>query len=408
MTLGGSTHYTQALAELVITTGVNLSEGQDVVVLAYDIEHAPLARAVADAAYRAGAHYVSVLYWDQTVKRSRLLHAVADSLSYTPRWWDAHLEEARDKHSAYVVLWGDPDLELLAAIDPARSGQDTMPITGPLHALCGSGEISWTIVPAPSRGAARRILGSDDVEALWAVLAPILRLDAPDPVAAWRDHVARLHARAAALRAHGFDAVRFHGAGTDLTVGLMRGANWLSGSIETNWGREIVVNMPTEEVFTTPDRNRVEGVAVATRRFQLIGGINVDGLRVRFEGGRVVEVNADSGAEAARATLATDQGASRLGEVALVDESSPVGRSGLVFNDILLDENAACHIAFGNAYPFTVPDLPEAPEDRLARGFNISDVHQDVMIGGPEISVDGLDTAGNATPILRDNVWLLE
>lgn len=387
---------------------MNLSKGQDVVVLAYDIEHAPLARAVAEAAYRAGARYVTVFYWDQTVKRSRLLHAAEDSLSYTPRWWDAHLEEARDKHSAYVLLWGDPDTELLADVDPSRSGQDPMPITGPLHALCGSGEISWTTVPAPSRGAARRILGTDDVEALWAVLAPILRLDTPDPVAAWRDHVTRLHARAAAVAAHGFDALRFHGGGTDLTVGLMRGANWLSGSLETNWGQEMVVNMPTEEVFTTPDRARVEGVALATRRFQLIGGANVEGLRVRFAEGRVIEIDAESGAEAARAALAADEGAARLGEVALVDETSPVGRSGLVFNDILLDENAACHIAFGNAYPFTVPDLPESPEDQLARGFNRSEIHQDVMIGGPGVSVDGLDAAGNVTPILRENVWVLE
>lgn len=408
MTAGAATQYTEALAELVVRTGVNLTAGQDVVVLACDIEHAALARAVADAAYRAGAHYVSVFYWDQTVKRSRLLLAAEDSLSYTPGWWDAHLEEARENHSAYVILWGDPDVDLLAAIDPARAGRDTMPLTGPLHALFGSGEVSWTIVPAASRGAARRILGSDDLEALWAVLAPILRLDAPDPVAAWRDHVARLHARAAAMQAHGFDAVHFHGGDTDLTVGLMRGASWLSGSIETNWGQEMVVNMPTEEVFTTPDRSRVDGVAVATRRFQLIGGTNVDGLRVRFEHGRVVEIDADSGVEAARARLGADEGASRLGEVALVDENSPVGRSGLVFNDILLDENAACHIAFGNAYPFTVPDLPTASEDRLARGFNISDVHQDVMIGGPAVSVDGLDTAGNRTPILRENVWVLE
>ncbi|MDE3131329.1 MAG: aminopeptidase, partial [Acidobacteriota bacterium] len=362
---------------------------------------------VAEAAYRAGAHYVTVIYWDQHVKRARLLHAEGASLAFTPRWWDAHLEEAREKHSAYVILWGDPDVDLLADVDPARSGQDTMPLTGPLHALVGSGEVSWTFIPAVSSGTARRIVGTDSVGALWRVMAPILRLDAEDPVAAWRDHVTRLQARAAALQARAFDALRFHGGGTDLTVGLLRGGSWLSGSIETNWGREMVVNMPTEEVFTTPDRNRVEGVALATRRFQLIGGANVEGLRVRFEQGRVVAVDADSGAEAARIALASDEGAARLGEVALVDETSPVGRSGLVFNDILLDENAACHIAFGNAYPFTVPDLPEAPEDQLARGFNRSEIHQDVMIGGPDVSVDGLDAAGNASPILRNNVWVL-
>jgi len=165
--------------------------------------------------------------------------------------------------------------------------------------------------------------------------------------------------------------------------------------------------MPTEEVFTTPDRDRVDGVVRATRTFQLIGGSNVEGLRVRFERGQVVEVHAETGADAVRAVLTTDEGALRLGEVALVDGSSPVGRSGLVFNDILLDENATCHVAFGNAYPFTVPGLPDDANERVARGFNLSAIHQDVMIGGPAVAVDGLDGAGKATPIIADDVWVL-
>ena len=311
------------------------------------------------------------------------------------------------KRSAYIILWGDPRVDLLADIDPARAGQDTMPLTGPLHAMVGGGEVNWAFVPAPSSGAAQRILGTVDVNALWAVLAPILRLDADDPAEAWRVHVQRLQARAASLQPRRFKALRFHGGGTDLTVGLMDGADWLTGALQTNWGRQMVVNMPTEEVFTTPDRDRVEGVVLATRTFQLIGGANVKGLRVRFEGGRVVEVDAQTGADAVRAVLATDEGAVRLGEVALVDGSSPVGRSGLVFNDILLDENATCHIAFGNAYPFTVPGLPDDADARTARGFNLSAIHQDVMIGGPAVAVDGLDAAGNATPIISGDLWVL-
>lgn len=169
----------------------------------------------------------------------------------------------------------------------------------------------------------------------------------------------------------------------------------------------MVVNMPTEEVFTTPDRDRVDGVVLTTRTFQLSGGTNVEGLRVRFEGGRVVEVDAGTGADAVRAVLAKDEGAARLGEVALVDGSSPVGCSGLVFNDTLLDENATCHVAFGNAYPVTVPDLPDDADARTARGFNLSAIHQDVMIGGPAVAVDGIDGAGNVTPIIADDVWVL-
>jgi aminopeptidase len=405
--MGGSADMRRKLAQLVVRTGVNLAEGQDLVVLAYDVEHAALAREVADAAYRAGAHYVSVIYWDQFVKRSRLEHAPGDSLSYTPAWWDRHIKDAIQKRSAYIILWGDPRVDLLADIDPARAGQDTMPLTGPLFAMVGGGEVNWSFIPAPSSGAAQRILGTPDVNALWTVLAPILRLDADDPAEAWRVHIERLQTRASALQARGFTAVRFHGGGSDLTVGLMEGAGRLAPAFETNWGRQMVVNMPTEEVFTTPDRHRVDGVVAATRTFQLSGGANVEGLRVRFEGGRVVEVDAESGADAVRAVLAKDEGALRLGEVALVDGSSPVGRSGLVFNDTLLDENATCHIAFGNAYPVTVPDLADDAEARTARGFNLSAIHQDVMIGGPAVAVDGLDRAGNATPIIADDIWVL-
>jgi aminopeptidase len=405
--MGGSADMRRKLAELVVRVGVNLAEGQDLVVLAYDVEHAALAREVAGTAYRAGARYVSVIYWDQCVKLARLEHAPADSLPCTPAWWDRHIEEAIEKRSAYIILWGDPRVDLLAGIDPARAGQDTMPLTGPLFAMVGGGEVNWSMIPAPSSGAAQRILGTPDVDALWAALAPILRLDADDPAEAWRVHMEGLGARAAALQAQGFTAVRFHGGGSDLTVGLMDGASWLAPAFETNWGRQMVVNMPTEEVFTTPDRHRVDGVVLTTRTFQLSGGTNVVGLRVRFEDGRAVEVDAESGADAVRAVLAKDEGALRLGEVALVDGSSPVGRSGLVFNDTLLDENATCHIAFGNAYPITVPDLPDDSNERTARGFNLSAIHQDVMIGGSAVAVDGIDGAGKVTPIIADDVWVL-
>lgn len=399
---------TRGLARLAVEIGANVAPGQDVVVLAWDIEHAPLAREIAEAAYRVGAHYVSVLYWDQHVKRSRLQHADLDSLGYTPAWWDRHIEECIERRSANIVIYGDPDPDLLADIDPARTGRDGMPLTGPLHAMHAGGEVNWTIVPGVSAGIARRLLGTDDVDALWDVYAPILRLDAVDPVQAWNDHVQRLRARTNALNTRGFEALRFHGAGTDLTVGLMPGASWIAAGFETTWGREIIANMPTEEVFTTPDNRVAEGTVAATRPFSLIGGPTVEGLRLRFEGGRVVEVDADRNADAVRVRLETDPGAVRLGEVALVDGTSPVGRTGRVFNDILFDENAACHIALGNGYTFTVPDLPAEPEARAERGFNVSGIHQDLMIGGPDVAVDGLDRDGQATPILRDDVWVLD
>jgi len=398
---------TRSLARLAVHVGANVAPGQDVVVLAYDVEHAGLAREVADVAYRAGAHYVSVLYWDQHVKRSRLLHADGDSLGYTPSWWDRYIEDLTERRGASIVLWGDPNLGLLDDVDPARSAQDTMPLTGALQTMHSEGEVNWTIVPAPSSAAAERIVGTADVDALWDVLGPVLRLNEDDPVDAWREHMDRLSGRAGALNERGFDALRFRGPGTDLTLGLMRGAEWLCPRFATNWGREMIVNMPTEEVFTTPDNRIVDGTVAVTRPISLIGGATVEGLRLRFENGSVVQVDADRNADAVRSRLATDTGAVRLGEVALVDGTSPVGRTGRVFNDILLDENATCHIALGSAYPFTVRDLPDDAHARTQRGFNVSAVHQGIMIGGPEVAVDGLDTAGSATPILRDDVWLL-
>jgi len=244
------------------------------------------------------------------------------------------------------VAPGQEVVVLAYDVDPARAGRDIMPLTGAMHTMHGGGEVNWTFVPAPSSGAAERILGTADVDALWDVLTPILRLDADDPEEAWRRHMDDLSARADALNERSFVTLRFHGPGTDLKVGLMGAAHWLCPLVATSWGRSMIANMPTEEVFTTPDNRIAEGTVTATRPIPLLGGATVEGLRLRFEHGRVVEVDADRNADALRSRIETDDG------------TSPVGRSGRVFNDILFDENATCHIALGNGYPFTVPDLP--------------------------------------------------
>jgi aminopeptidase len=398
---------TEKLARLAVRVGANVQPGQDVFVLVMDLQHAAMARVVTAAAYDAGARYVSVVYWDSHVKRARLDRASSESLSFIPDWWDRIITECTERKGASITIWGDPEPDLFDGIAPERSGADQMPLTPSLWEMLGGGEVNWTIVPAPTPGMAKRLLGSDDVERLWDVMGPMLRIDEDDPSQAWADHIAQLQERSGRLEERSFDAVHFSGPGSDLTVGLLEGAKWLSGGIVTKSGVETVANMPTEEVFTTPDYRRVEGTVAGTKPFQMIGGSVVEGMRLRFSGGKAVEIDADRNADALRAQMASDPGAARLGEVAIVDGASRVGQTGLVFGDLLIDENATSHIAWGHAYAFTVPDLPADEGEQDARGFNLSGVHQDAMIGGPEVDVTGIAKNGDRVPIIRDDAWVL-
>jgi aminopeptidase len=396
---------TRGLAELAVCIGANVQAGQDVVVVAWDVEQAPLLREVADRAYRRGARFVSAVYWDAHVKRSRLLHAPADTLEFVPDWWNAITTEGVARRAAVIHLHSPARAELLEDIPLERAMRDVMPVTQMFWDAVDRGELVWSVVPGVCHGLAQVMLGTADVDSLWKILAPMLRLDTPDPEAAWREHLARLRDRAALLQQREFAALHFRGGGTDLTVGLLAGARWVTVASETNWGQPYVFNLPSEEVFTTPDCRRTEGVVRATRPLQLGRSGGVEGLRMRFEQGRVVDIEATYGADRLRAELAVDRGAARLGEVALVDGSSAVGQSGRVFNYGLIDENATCHIALGNAYPHTMPDLPDDPDAQVALGFNRSACHDDVMIGGPEVEVWGIDKNGDAVPVIVRDRW---
>jgi len=259
--------------------------------------------------------------------------------------------------------------------------------------------LAWSIVGYATEGWARAVFGEPDVERLWRALERAVRLDEPDPAAAWREHVERLDARARALNERRFDAIRFRGPGTDLVLGLLPGSRWNSARNHTVWGQAHVPNLPTEEVFTTPDARRAEGVVRSTRPLHFAGA-EIRDLTVRVSGGRVTEVRASAGEDTIRQNVALDEGASRFGEVALVDGTSRVGQLGLTFGNTLLDENATCHLALGHGLSFAVEAADRA-------GANVSDTHVDFMIGGPEVEVDGLEAGGAAVALLRGEEWQL-
>ena len=395
-------------AGLAVRVGANVQPGQDVVVTCL-VEHAHLAREIAREAYRAGAKHVVVLYNDLHLRRAAVELGPEAEIGWSPPYLLDWVRRWDEERPAVVALTGNPDPDLLAELDPALVGRaEPRELRAAMLSQVAAQRYNWTIVPAPNEGWARQVFGEPDLDRLWDAVTTALRLDEADPVAAWREHAELLQARANALTARAFDAVRFTGPGTELTIGLLPGARWLCAAMETETGISHMPNLPTEEVFTSPDWRRADGVVRSTAPL-IAAGTRVEGLELRLRDGAVVDVTARQGADVVRAQLATDEQAPYLGEVALVDGGSKVRRTGLVFHDTLFDENATCHIAFGGAIPDVLPGAAGLPrEELLARGLNVSGVHTDFMVGGSEVAVDGLDADGSAMPILRDDVWQLE
>jgi aminopeptidase len=388
------------LAELAVE-GANVQPGQLLAVTSF-VGKEYLARRIAAAAYKRGAKYVDVVTFDQWVKRERLLHAAEETLDYVPPWMSERLLYLSDEHAARITLSGPHAPRALEDVDPARAGHDLLPYLPETGEVVNRMTTNWNIVPAPTHDWAEAVYPDLDHDAayekLWQAVAHICRLDADDPAEAWRERIGELKSSADRLNERDFDALRLHGPGTDLTIGLLSSAQWLAGDQETVDGVRHFPNIPTEENFTTPDPERVDGYVSATMPLELAGSV-ISGIRVEFAGGRATGIDADRGADALRSAASSDDGASRLGEIALVDREGRIGALDTVFYDTLIDENAASHIALGGGYQHPVADA-----DERAR-VNRSKIHIDFMIGSRALDVDGITRDGATVPVLRDGAW---
>jgi len=394
---------TARLADIAVALGANVQPGQ-IVTVGADHGQYELARAVAESAYKRGASFVDVWYFDPYVKRARIAFAEEESLPFVPSWYAHRMLALSEQHAARISLAGPTTTGLLDDLDPERAGRDQLPFIKEILSVISDRTTNWTVVPCPTEPWARLVhpdLPPDEaLDRLWEEVAHVCRLDEPDPVAAWGERADALSAAAARLNERHFDALHFEGAGTDLTIGLLPTSTFQAARDETVDGIVHLANLPTEEVYATPDPKRADGRVRSTKPLVLADGTIIRGLEVRFEGGRAVEIDAEQGAGVMRARTAFDDGAARLGEVALVDREGRIGRLGTVFYDTLLDENAASHIAIGDGF-----DEGLSEEDRLRR--NRSSIHIDFMIGGDDVTVTGITRDGDRVPVLRDGSWQL-
>ena len=399
------------LAEVAVRAGLGLAPGQELVMTA-TLDAVPLARRITEHAYKAGASLVTTIYTDEEAALLRFHHAPDTSFDAAPSWLYEGIAQAFRSGAARLAITGS-DPSLLSKEDPekvSRVNRATSKAYRPALELIVRDEINWTIVACATPTWAAAVfpdVPQDEALArLWDAIFTATRVDRPDPVAAWREHDANLHTRAGRLNEKRYSALHFRGPGTDLRVGLAEDHLWLGGGSTAKNGRYGIPNLPTEEVFTTPHKDRVEGRVTSTKPLSHQGTM-IEEISVQFQGGKIVEAHAARGNQVLQRMIETDEGARRLGEVSLVPHSSPIAWSGLVFLNTLFDENAACHIALGQAYSACLKDGDTlTPEQLASRGANSSLIHVDWMIGSNRIDVDGVSATGDSEPVIRAGEWV--
>jgi aminopeptidase len=399
------------LAEVAVRAGLGLAPGQELVMTA-TLDAIPLARRITEHAYQAGASLVTTLFSDEQSALLRFHHGSNAGFDTAASWLYEGMAQAYRSGAARLAITGN-DPSLLSKEDPekvSRVNRATSKAYRPALELIARHEINWTIVacatPAWAAAVFPDLPQNEALARLWDAIFAASRADQLDPVAAWKEHDAKLHARADQLNEKRYSALHFRGPGTDLRVGLADDHLWLGGGTTAQNGRYCIPNMPTEEVFTTPHKDRVEGRVTSTKPLSYQGTM-IEEISVRFEGGRIVEAHAARGEQVLQRMIETDDGARRLGEVSLVPHSSPIASSGLLFMNTLFDENAACHIALGQAYSTCVKDGDSlTPGQLAARGANTSLIHVDWMIGSNRIDVDGVSASGDSEPVMRAGEWV--
>jgi aminopeptidase len=400
------------LARLAIRGGLNLQPGQELLV-AVDVTQLDAARAVAEEAYRAGAKCVRMLFGDEQIDLARLNLGSEEAVAYAPAWHMDALAGVLERGGAYLRLEGS-NPTLYQNVEPARikSSVTAQSIAAKKLLEMISGSYSnWSIVPVASTAWAKQVfpdLPTDQaMDKLWQALLSVTRADQPDPVAAWKAHCDELETRRDALNALNLTALHFSGLGTDLRVGLVDGHKFVSGRMTCKNQIVCSPNIPTEEIFTMPHRERTEGTVRSTKPLAARGNV-IEGIEMEFKAGKVVKATATKGQESLTELIALDEGMTHLGEVALVPESGAVAKSGLLFYNTLLDENAACHIALGQALKMNLPGSADMSEEQsLAHGMNASKGHTDWMIGSPQVDVHGILPDGSTQPIIKSGLWAI-
>ncbi len=407
----------QRYSDLAVKVALNLQAGQRLLVIGplanggASLEAAPLVRQIAESAYRAGASLVEAIWGDEALQLARFRSAPRDSFGEFSAWLPhALVEHVKGGHAVLSVYANDPDL--LKGAAPGLVGavqQAVAHSVRPFRELISRNQTNWAVIAGAGSGWAARVFphlpAEEQVPRLWDVIGRLCRLDRPDPVAAWETHLQGLAARSDYLNRKHYAALRYTGGGTHLTIGLPAGHLWVSGRSVTRSGISFTANLPTEEVFTIPHKDRVDGIVTSTKPLSH-GGTLIDRFSLQFAEGRVVKVTAERGESVLQQLVDTDDGAGRLGEVALVPHSSPVSQSGLLFYNTLFDENAASHVALGSAYKFTLAGGDAMNDGEFEHaGGNRSAVHVDFMIGSASLDVDGVLSDGTTEPVMRRGEW---